>query len=74
MSKEIKKLKQELFNRNILASAMIWHLNNVDEKGEPTTKMNIPNAVHIAWFKKVAQLPKDRTVIETEALKIVRKR
>ncbi len=50
-------------------AAMIWHLNN--PKG---TKMNIPNAVFEVLDKKLAQLPSDKELSETEIMAIVKKK
>jgi len=61
-------------NIELLFGATIWHLNNMDKKGNPTTKMCIPNSVWIVLEKKLAQLPEDREITETEALEIVRKK
>lgn len=62
--------EQIIYLENIkqLVPAIIWHLNN--PKG---TNMGIPNEVYRVWDKKLAQMPKDRKMTESEALKIVRK-
>jgi len=66
---ELKELRIKRKNINQLATATVWHLNNPQG-----TKMNIPNAVYEVWGKKLAQLPKDREISESEALEIVRKK
>lgn len=59
-------------NANLLACAVVWHLNNCDASGNPTTSMGIPNAVFEAWNDRLLQMPKDRLMTEQEALEIVR--
>lgn len=61
-------------NSNLLACAMLWHLNNVDEHGEQTTNMGIPNGVFEVWAQKLKQMPTGILMTEAQALEIVRKK
>ena len=67
-------MDKEKRNRYIFMAAIIWHLNNKDKDGNPTTKMLIPNVVYEVLDKKLAQLPNDKEITESEALEIVRKK
>lgn len=63
-------------NHNIVQflSAVVWHLNNSTKDGTPTTKMCIPNVVYEVVGRKLAQLPNDRQITESEALELARKK
>jgi len=67
---------QRTRNQNLsqFLSAVVWDLNNKDKEGRPATKMNIPNAVYEVVGKKLAQLPSDRKITESEALELARKK
>lgn len=73
-SEREQKLKFRLANVNTLLAATVWHLNNMDTDGNPTTRMTIPNAVYETLAKKMTQLPKDGLMTEGEALAIVRQK
>lgn len=66
--------KTKYQNASALLAAVVWHLNNMDKDGNPTTKVCIPNAVYEVVGKKMARLPDDKRIEEHEALEIARKK
>ena len=64
----IGDLQFKIENLKKLLYATVWHLNN--PKG---TRMSIHNDVFRVVDKKIAQLPENGFITESEALKIVRK-
>ena len=71
---DFELLKIQYHNLSQFLSATVWHLNNKDKDGNSTTKMNIPNVVYEVVGKKLAQLPSDRKLTESEALELARKK
>ena len=71
---EMTKEQIEKVNRFNFLAATVWHLNNVDEEGNPTTTMCIPNGVYEILSAKLKQIPEGVLLEEKEMLELVRKK